>query len=181
MLGQVAKERIVQGHDPCDDYSKAAKAFAPAIARLSLAYEADRERARDLEQDIHVALWRSFGRFRGECALSTWVYRVAHNVAASHVGRGRRNARLVPIEAAENVAAEDDLENSIGEARAVAKLQALIRQLAPADRQIILLFLEGLDARSIAEVSGLTVGHVSVKIHRIKTLLARHFEEKVSG
>ena len=63
-------------------------------------YEADPERRRDLLQEIHLELWRSMALFDGRCALRTWVYRVAHNVAASHIVRERRAAaRLVDLEA----------------------------------------------------------------------------------
>lgn len=174
---------LASAKDAVDDgaadgsYADAARRFAPAIARVARAYEADRDRARDLEQDIHLALWRSFGGYRRQCALSTWVYRIAHNVAASHVARSARRARFVPIEEAAEIASTDDPERTTGESQMLARLQALIHQLPPADRQLILLYLEGCDAASIAEVSGLAIGHVSVKVHRIKALIARHFNE----
>ncbi len=156
-------------------YADTAPAFAPAIARVARAYEADSERARDLEQDIHLALWRGLATFRGECALSTWVFRVAHNVAASHVRRARADHPLVPIERAEQVASGDDPERAADHGRVLARLHDLLHRLAAADRQLILLYLEGLDAASMAEVSGLSPGHVAVKVHRIKALLARRF------
>ena len=70
-------------------YDLAAKTFGAGLARLSRAYEADPELSRDLLQEMHVALWRSLARFDGRCALRTWVYRVAHNVGASHIVRQR--------------------------------------------------------------------------------------------
>ncbi|MDB5495528.1 MAG: polymerase, sigma-24 subunit, subfamily, partial [Phenylobacterium sp.] len=71
-------------------YRMAAAAFGPALERLARAYEAEPDPRRDLVQDIHVALWRSFAGFDGRCSVRTWVYRVAHNTAASHAMRGRR-------------------------------------------------------------------------------------------
>jgi DNA-directed RNA polymerase specialized sigma24 family protein len=53
------------------------------------AYEADPEKRRDLSQDIYFRFWRSFQRYGARCSLRTWVYRVAHHVAASHVLRER--------------------------------------------------------------------------------------------
>ena len=156
-------------------YAEAAEAFGPALARLARAVERDFERARDLEQDIHLALWRSLERFAGDCALSTWTYRVAHNVAASHAARGARAAPLVGLDAIADVAASDDPEHTAGTAQALDRLHALIARLTPADRSVILLYLEGLDARQIGEVIGLTVNHVGVKVHRIKAVLARQF------
>jgi RNA polymerase sigma-70 factor (ECF subfamily) len=52
----------------------------------------------------------------------------------------------------------------------------MIQTLKPADRQIVLLYLEDLDAATIGEVTGLSPGAVATKIHRIKNILARRFE-----
>jgi RNA polymerase sigma-70 factor (ECF subfamily) len=156
-------------------YMEAAEAFGPALARLARAVERDPERARDLEQDIHLALWRSLDGFAGDCALATWTYRVAHNVAASHAARGARTAPFVGLDAIAEFPAPDDPERAAGAAQALDRLRALIARLTPADRSVILLYLEGLDARQIGEITGLTTNHVGVKVHRIKALLSRRF------
>ncbi len=162
-------------------YRSACADHAPALARLARSAEADADRARDLEQDIHLALWRSFAGFDRRCTLSTWVYRVAHNVAASHIARDRRATRLITLEEAGEPVAADDPEAAVGDAQILSRLHALIARLKPADRSVILLYLEGLDGAGIAEVTGLSVSHVGVKIHRIKALLARHFEMGVAA
>ena len=76
-----------QGQD--QRYDAAAAEFGAAIERLARGYEANPEARRDLVQDIHIALWRSLAGFDGRCALRTWVYRVAHNTAVSHVQGAR--------------------------------------------------------------------------------------------
>lgn len=156
-------------------YAQAGAVYAPAIARLARAVEANADRARDLEQEIHLALWQSLARFDARCAVSTWVYRVAHNVAASHARKAARGARLVGLDAAPALFAQDDPEAEVGHARLLERLNALIRRLEPPDSQVILLYLEGLHTAEIADITGLRPGTVSVKIHRIKALLARHF------
>jgi RNA polymerase sigma-70 factor (ECF subfamily) len=72
-------------------YEEASAAFGGALERLARAYEAETDKRRDLLQEIHIALWRSFEKFDGRCSLRTWVYRVAHNVAVSLVTRRRKN------------------------------------------------------------------------------------------
>ena len=156
-------------------YAEAAETLGPALARLARAVERDAERARDLEQDIHLALWRSLDRFAGECALSTWAYRVAHNVAASHALNGARAARQVGLEQVADMPSADNPEHAAGEAHALARLHDLIARLTPDDRAVILLYLEGLDAHQIGEITGQKANHIGVKVHRIKTLLTRHF------
>ena len=73
-----------------DLYAQATDVYGAALERLARAYEAAPDARRDLLQDIHLAVWRSLENFEGRCSLRTWVYRVAHNVAVSHVVRQRR-------------------------------------------------------------------------------------------
>jgi RNA polymerase sigma-70 factor (ECF subfamily) len=167
----------VRGADQEQRYLEAAAEFGPAIDRLARGYEADPDLRRDLRQEIHVQLWRSLSRFDGRCALKTWVYRVAHNVAASHVLKRRSKAPLVGLEELETVQDAADPETAAVERQAVERLHALIRQLKPPDSQIMLLYLEGFDAAAIGEVTALTPGAVAVKIHRIKAVLAQRFHK----
>lgn len=162
-------------------YDEVAQTFGPALARLAVAYERDPHRRQDLLQDIHFAIWRSLAAFDGRCALRTWMYRVAHNVATSHALRDRRHGRgLVGLEALDGEPAthgEDTpasrLVEQLDVERQRARLAALIGQLVAPDRQLVLLYLEGLDAAAIGEVTGLSPANVATKIHRIKRVLAR--------
>jgi|SRR6266446_479097 len=157
-------------------YLRAIAEFGPALARLARAYEADTDQRRDLLQDVHFALWRSFASFAGQCSLRTWIYRVAQNTAISARLR-RRKARLVSLEELTETPGPDDPESAVGNARALERLEILIRRLTPPDDQVMLLYLEDVDAASIAEITGLSAGAVATRIHRIKTLLSRQFRQ----
>jgi RNA polymerase sigma-70 factor, ECF subfamily len=92
-----------------DLYQQATSTYGDALDRLVRAYELDSEKRRDLLQEIHLALWRSFEKFEGRCSLRTWVYRLAHNVATSHVIRQHRaNSRLVSLEEIDTIAQQSD-------------------------------------------------------------------------
>jgi RNA polymerase sigma-70 factor (ECF subfamily) len=160
-------------------YQKAAGEFGVALARLAHGYEADPDRRSDLLQEIHLGLWRSFENFQQRCSLRTWTYRVAHNVAIGHVIRQNRKnpATFVTLEEAELQSAGDSLEAAADREQSLTRLLALIQRLEPLDRQIMLAYLEGIDAESIAEIAGLTAANVWTKIHRIKNLLARQFHQ----
>jgi RNA polymerase sigma-70 factor (ECF subfamily) len=163
-----------------DLYKEAVLAHGPALDRLARSYEADREDRRDLLQEIHLALWRSFVIFDDRCSLRTWVYRVAHNAAASHILRSRRakSKTLVSLEEIEEhggIATKEDANHSIEQSLIVEQLHALIQRLNPLDRQVILLYLEGMDAAGIGEVTGISSGYVATKIHRVKAILAERF------
>lgn len=165
--------------EPDAVYRSAADAFGAGLARLASAYEANPERQRDLLQEIHFALWRSFANYRNECSLRTWVYRIAHNVAASHVLRERRAgvSGWVSLEQAALQPDGQDVEAQIDEIRIGERLQAMIQQLRLPDRQIMHLYLEGCDAATIAEITRFSPGNVATKIHRLKQKLATAFDQ----
>jgi RNA polymerase sigma-70 factor (ECF subfamily) len=166
-------------HDQERRYSEVAEEFGGALERLARAYEGDADRRRDLLQEIHVALWRSLGRFDGRCSMRTWVYRVAHNVATSRVIRARERTLLfVDAVTLESIPDTSDREAVLDRERTLDRVYALIRQLRPIDRQIMLLYLEDVDAPTISEVTGMTARNVATKIHRIKQLLARRFHDR---
>lgn len=161
-------------------YAKAAAEYGGAIERLSRGYEADAELRRDLVQDIHLALWRSFASFEGGCSVRTWVYRVAHNVAASHSLTRIRSKpeRQSTLDDLPDIAAPSDVETEAGNRQLVEALLTAIRRLKPPDAQVMLLYLEDLSAAEVGEVTGLSAGAVSVRIHRIKALLAAPYRRK---
>lgn len=156
-------------------YRQAGTQFAPALARLARSVERDPDKARDLEQEMHCALWTSLARFNGDCALKTWVYRVAHNVAAEHVARAVRGPQRVPLADIDALPSPANVETATGEALVMEQVSELIRRLPPADMQVIVLWLEGESAAAIAEITGFSPGAVNVRVHRIKALLASHF------
>ena len=161
-----------------DLYQDAADKYGSALERLARAYEADPEKRRDLIQEIHFQLWRSFQRFDDRCSQRTWVYRVAHHVAASHVLRERRIfSSLVSLEELEMLPDKDHGQFAVDQHINLERLSMLIQQLKPLDRQVVISYLEGMDAAAIGEITGLSSGNVAVRIHRIKNILARRFHE----
>lgn len=156
-------------------YEEAVASFGPALARLIRSYERDDDKRQDLRQEIHLALWRSFGRFDDRCSMRTWTYRVAHNVAASFVLRRRRSrdAHAVTLDEAEALADDRRPDEIVNRALMVDRMHALIAELRPPDQQIILLYLEDVDAAGIAEITGLSAANVATKISRIKKVIAR--------
>lgn len=162
-------------------YQESIEQFGSALARLARAYEADASMLDDLLQEIHLAIWRSFANYDGRCSLRTWVYRVAHNTAASHVLKRTRLKRR-PLASLEEIEAVPDCQPLLSEItahnQALDRVFALIHQLDPFDRQIIVAYLEDMDASAIGEMTGLSPGAVATKIYRIKNILARRFQQE---
>lgn len=159
-------------------YVEAAREYGPMIERMARGYEADSELRRDLVQEIHAALWRSFAIFAGQCSPKSWVFRIAHNVGVTHImtSRRRRPVALFDLEALCDLPGGLDIEYATGERNLADRLLAAIHRLKPADRQVMLLYLEDLTAAEIGEVTGLSAGAVAVRIHRLKALLAQPFQ-----
>jgi RNA polymerase sigma-70 factor (ECF subfamily) len=164
--------------DQDERYRLAVSEHGAALGRLVRAYEADADLRRDLLQDIHIGLWRSFAGFNAQCSMRTWVYRVAHNIATSHVLRRKRQGKQVSLDMLEEFPDGGNLEESTGEKQKLTALMELIGTLKQPDRQVILLYLEDLDAAEISEIVGLKPGAVATKIHRIKAVLASRFRER---
>ncbi len=159
-------------------YDEAIAAYGGALQRLASGYETDPDQRQDLIQQIHIAIWRSFAAYDRRCSMRTWVYRVAHNAAASHMLRGRRaSSRWVSLEALEVEPGYRDGEAEADRAHSLTKLLRLISNLKPLDRQTFLLYLEGETAASIAEITGLSAANVATKLHRIRKLLIERFNE----
>jgi RNA polymerase sigma-70 factor (ECF subfamily) len=160
-----------------DWYSRVAAQWGAALQRMARSCEADLDRRRDVLQDMHVAIWKSHTLFDGRCSESTWIYRIATNVAANHVTRERRrNAPLISLDLVDDLPG-DDASLATEKDLALRKLFDIIDRLGNPDRSVITLYLEGLDATSIGEITGMTPGAIATRISRIKTLLARLFKE----
>jgi RNA polymerase sigma-70 factor (ECF subfamily) len=156
-------------------------AFGPAIGRLARSYERDTGRAEDLEQDIWLAIWQALPRFRGDSSTRTFVYRVAHNRAVSHVIRWRRR-RTDAIEAAAHVAdVSRSPEESASERQRHDRLRHAVLGLPLSQRQVILLVLEGLTTREAAEVLGVAENAVAVRLTRARKTLRRLLEDGPGG
>jgi RNA polymerase sigma factor (sigma-70 family) len=118
----------------------------------------------DLAQDIVAQLWRAWPKYDSSRTFSTWMYRVALNVAISSVRKAVRDREVsVPLdESLHDTAAAADTHSLQG------RLQAFIERQPPLDRALLLLYLEDKSQREIAEILGITQTNVSTKIGRLK-------------
>lgn len=147
------------------------------VFKVAAAYAGGVHDRDDLAQEIAVQLWRSFGRFDERHAkFSTWMYRVALNVAISQLRRARRSGadRLEPLDGAlrENIVDADAAPHEAVERNErVAVLGAFIGGLDPLNRALVLLYLDGRGYAEIAEVLGISETNVATKLNRIKQKL----------
>ncbi len=139
-----------------------------ALVRLARRY-AGPDDWQDLLQEIQLQLWRSFDAFDGRSQRSTWLYRVALNTALSHVRKPRRDHR--PLDEV----AEPGDGGHAGDPLHV--LDDFLAILDPLQRSVLLLDLEGLPREQVAEVLGLSVNAVAVRMTRLRHLFEQRFVE----
>ena len=144
------------------------------IFRVVRGYCRDPEERADLAQEIVLQLWRSFGNYDSQAKLSTWIYRVALNVAIS--AHRRLNVRR------RHVVSADEQRLSLVESDGAAghpdpaleKLTTFIHELDPLTRALMTMYLDGTTHREISEVLGISESNVGTKIGRLKQRLETH-------
>jgi RNA polymerase sigma-70 factor (ECF subfamily) len=146
------------------------------IERLCFGYLGSAEELEDLFQEIMTNVWNSLPGFRGDSRIETWLYRIAVNTALLY---RRKRVRTEPLSDFADASAgpQDDLERR----ERLAALRKAIAALPEQERLVVTLLLEGFSYREIAEITGITVNYVGVKISRIKRMLEEALTEVCHG
>lgn len=132
----------------------------------------------DLGQEIMLQLWRAYPRYSADRPFSTWIYRIALNVAISFLRRNTRPIRqTVPLEEIDREVIDDRVADPESNER-VALLQSLIATFDPLNRALLLLYLDDCSYREIAAVLGLTETNVATKLSRLKERLRQELTTK---
>jgi len=139
------------------------------IFRLCCLYTGNADQRNDLMQDIFIRVWENLGSYRGEAAMSTWIYRIALNTCLTHVRSLKRGLQTRSIPEGFDLL---DTEPPTSTEPNIEQLIRCINQLDPSDRTIIGLYLEDISQREMSEILGITEGNVRVKVHRIKQRLS---------
>jgi len=141
------------------------------IYKVCSIYVSDEFPMADLYQEVVYNLWKSFAKFRNECSTSTWMYRIALNTCITGMRKELRRPQRVPILGLnEHLIEPESMEENIRE------MYKLIYQLKTLERAIILLYLEEKSYQEIADITGLTLNNVAIKLKRIKEKLKKMSE-----
>ncbi|GGG58564.1 RNA polymerase sigma factor [Hymenobacter glacieicola] len=147
-------------------------AHQPLLLRICRMYCAAAGDQQDLYQEIVLQLWRAYPRYEARAKFSTWLYRIALNVAISDLRQRTRKPapeRFGP--ALPDVAA---LPDSGPNADDLAQLYRAIARLSDVEKAFVLLYLEERTYEEMADILGITQNNVRVKMHRVQDKL-RHF------
>ena len=146
------------------------------LERLCFAYLNSAADVEDLFQEVMSNVWNALPGFRGESQYGTWLYRIAVNTALLY-RRKHKPGEALPEIADPSAGVQQNLEDQ----ERLAQLRGAIAQLPEQDRLVISLLLEGLSYKEIAEITGLTVNYVGVKLSRIKQSIEQRMSEVTHG
>jgi len=141
------------------------------LFRICRSYSTDVDDAKDLFQEVLLNLWKSLPSFKNQSTIDTWVYRITMNVCLrAKQFSDKKQKHFVRLDGVHYENIEDPLDQS-GNEKLVLKLSECVKKLEGTDKSIILLHLEDLPYKEIAQIIGLSENHVAVKIKRIKIKL----------
>lgn len=159
------------------EFIKLIKQNKGIIYKICNSYCDDKSDRDDLAQEIIYNLWKSFNSFNNAYKFSTWMYRIALNVAISFYRQEKKfknhdsiSEGLIVFE--ENSEDKNEIENK------VQLLQGFINELKEIDKAIILLYLDDKSQSEIAEITGFTETNVGTRINRIKEKLRTKFSKQ---
>lgn len=144
------------------------------LYKIANTYCKDTEDSNDLVQDVILQLWKSFDRYNDQYKYSTWIYRIALNVAINFYKKEKRKKEvLYPLPskilniADANLLHEQDNKGQL--------LQQFISELKEIDKALIILYLEEKNYKEIAEIMDISESNVSTRVGRIKASLKQKF------
>lgn len=137
------------------------------LYKVCYMYATDRDHFQDLYQEVLANIWEGLGSFRGDSAVSTWLYRTALNTCVTFYRRhNRHSSEMTSLDMAAELMADDSQR-----AEQLREMYRLISQLSKIDKAIILMWLDERSYDEIAEVTGFTRNNVATRLRRIKQRL----------
>jgi len=157
-----------------DKYVKLIQENEGIIHKVISLHIDDGEDKKDLFQEILLQAWKSFEKFEERSRFSTWLYRVALNTVFTFKKSEKRNIQtsyeILP-----------DVNTTEIKEEPHELLYLLIKQLDEVDRTIMTLHLDSYKNKEIAEILGMKINHVNVKIHRLKTRIIESYKKATHG
>lgn len=162
-----AKAQTQEENDMEREFSQLVRAHKSTIYTVCYMFSKNADEVNDLFQEILVNLWRGFDKFEGRSDIRTWFYRVSLNTCIS-IDRKKKRNKAIPLSMDINLYEDNDADT-----RQVKMLYDRISRLAPFDRAIVLLWLEGIAYDEIGQIVGISAKNVSVKLVRIREQLKK--------
>ena len=147
--------------------------YERVIYKVCYLYTTPNATLSDLYQEVVLNIWKAFPKFRRECKISTWIYRIALNTCISFIRKEKNIPEIVTLTQEADRSEEDDETQAM-----LRQLYRMINRLGQLEKSIILLYLEEKSYEEIAEITGLTITNVATKLNRIKDKLKKMNKEE---
>lgn len=160
-------ERIEQ------EFASIIRTYERVIYKVCYLYATPNTPLNDLYQEVLLNLWKAFDKFRHECKVSTWIYRIAFNTCISFIRKEKKMPEIITLTPAFDQQEEDDETEAM-----LKQLYAMINRLGQLEKSLILLYLDEKSYEEMAEITGLTRTNVATKLNRIKEKLRKMKKEE---
>jgi RNA polymerase sigma-70 factor (ECF subfamily) len=155
------------------DFSQVLQEHAGLLGRVAATYEANFHLRQELLQEITLAVWQALQKFKGDSSLKTYVLRVAHNKAITHVAyhaRQPRNDSYCEIEAPKPNQ-QTTTDEQLDQQQQIQGMLKVIRNMPIQTRQVVTMSMEGLSYHEIANACGISSSNAGVILNRAKKVL----------
>ncbi|MCQ2114322.1 MAG: sigma-70 family RNA polymerase sigma factor [Bacteroidaceae bacterium] len=148
------------------DFTRIVREYKGTIYTVCYMFSKDEDEVNDLFQEVLINLWKGIGKFRNECSMNTFIYRVSLNTCISVDRKNKRTRQKERLSMNANLFSDED-----NDAKQIRQLYDRIHRLGPVDRAIVLLWLDNVSYEEIGQIIGISTKNVSVKLVRIKEQL----------
>tara|TARA_R110000868_G_scaffold210607_1_gene460684 strand:+ start:1816 stop:2313 length:498 start_codon:yes stop_codon:yes gene_type:complete len=155
------------------DFSHVLQEHAALLGRVAATYEANFHKRQELLQEITLAVWQALDKFKGDSSIKTYVLRVAHNKAITHVAyhaKQPRNDSYCEMESPEPSHRPSAVEQ-IDQQQKIQLMLGQIRQMPIQTRQVVTMSMEGLSYDEIADACGISSSNAGVVLNRARKVL----------
>ena len=155
------------------DYSQVLQEHAALLSRVAATYEANFHLRQELLQEISLAVWQALDKFKGDSSVKTYVLRVAHNKAITHVAyhaKQPRNESYCEVATPQlNQAVSSDVH--LAQQQQIQSMLKEIRKMPIQTRQVVTMSMEGLSYDEIAGACGISSSNAGVILNRARKVL----------
>jgi len=161
-------------------FNNAIRENGELISRICSRFFASKQDAQDAYQEILLKIWLNIQNFRGDSLIKTWISRIAVNVCITFVSKTKKKFSLfVPFsKKTEQLSIQNDGEPISEKDEKLDFLTDFVSSLSAPDKALVALYLEDMDTKEIAQITGFSDANVRVRIHRIKKEIKLKWELK---
>lgn len=156
-----------------EDFLQVINKYQYIIKKYCIIYGSGIMTSEDLYQEVLYNLWKSYPSFWGDCALSTWIYRITINTCITSFRLKNKEGKQLELRKALGVCDDDNIRKKEN----VELIHNIIGQLSLVDKSLMLLWLEEKSYREIAEIMGLSETNIASRLNRCKEKVINKFNQ----